>query len=333
MSIDGGKKNAISIAFDVEENSGMDRGDLGDLNAFVAIADQLSFRAAASRLGVSPSALSHSMRQLEERLGLRLLHRTTRSVALSDAGLRLLDRLRPAISQIADALEDLNQERQRPFGRLRIHAGHTAAAAVIAPVWGRFLSTYPEVHLELRVDDAPIDIVAKGFDAGIAVRENVAADMIAARVTGPIKVAVVGAPAYFARLRPPRKPDDLARHNCVQYRFEVDGAVFDWLFKRNGKSRRISTDGHVIVNNPYLAVRAAVDGLGIAYTAEAFIEPFLRSGQLVRVLEDWSPSFEGLFLYYPGHRQVPAALRVLIDMIRANCSRTPIKTSLQNPFA
>jgi DNA-binding transcriptional LysR family regulator len=331
--IDAGNKNAISIAFDLEENSGMDRGDLADLNGFVAVADQLSFRAAASRLGVTPSALSHSMRQLEERLGLRLLHRTTRSVALTDAGLRLLERLRPAIGQISDALEDLNQERQRPFGRLRIHAGHLAAAAVIAPVWGRFLSTYPEVHLELRVDDAPIDIVAKGFDAGIALREQVATDMIAARVTGPIKVAVVGAPAYFARRRTPRSPDDLARHSCVQYRLALDGALFDWLFKRNGKSRRISTDGRVIVNNPHLAVRAAVDGLAIAYTAEAFVEPFLRSGQLVRVLEDWSPSLEGLFLYYPSHRQVPAALRALIDMIRANCGPTPTKTSLQNPFA
>jgi DNA-binding transcriptional LysR family regulator len=146
----------------------MDRGDLANLNAFVAIADQGTFRAAASRLGVTPSALSHSMRQLEERLGVRLLHRTTRSVSVTDAGLRLLERLRPAIDQIAGALEDLNQERQRPLGRLRIYAIHLAAAAVIAPIWGRFLSTYPEVHLELAVGDVPIDIVAKGFDAGIS---------------------------------------------------------------------------------------------------------------------------------------------------------------------
>src|SRR3984885_1944384 len=152
----------------------MARGNLGDLAAFVAIADNLSFRAAAARLGVTPSALSHTMRQLEERIGVRLLHRTTRSLSPTDAGLRLLERLRPAIEQIDGALEDLNEERQRPFGRLRIYASHLAAAAVIAPVWGRFLSTYPDVHLELRVDDAPIDIVAKGFDAGIAVREKVA---------------------------------------------------------------------------------------------------------------------------------------------------------------
>jgi DNA-binding transcriptional LysR family regulator len=311
----------------------MDRGDLANLTAFIAVADQRSFRAAASGLGVTPSALSHSMRQLEERLGVRLLHRTTRSVSVTDAGLRLLERLRPAIGQISDALEDLNQERQRPFGRLRVHASHMAAATVIAPVWGRFLSTYPEVHLELRVDEAPIDIVAKGFDAGIALRHRVAADMIAVRVTGPMKVAVIGAPAYFARWRRPRTPDDLARHSCVQYRPAVDGAVFDWPFKRNGKSRQVSVDGRVIVNDPHLAVRAAVDGLGIAITLEAFAEPFLRSGQLVRVLEDWSPAFEGLFLYYPGHRQVPAALRALIDMIRAGRGPTPTKRSLRNPFA
>ena len=310
----------------------MNRADLADLTAFVAVADQLSFRRAASRLGVTPSALSHSMRQLEERLGMRLLNRTTRSVSVTDAGLRLLERLRPAISEIAGALEDLNQERQRPVGRLRIYAIHLAASAVIAPIWGRFLSTYPEVHLELAVGEAPIDIVAKGFDAGIGPHDRVPADMIAVRVMGPLKVVVVGAPTYFARRRPPRTPDDLARHICVEYRRAADGDVLVWPFERNQKSRRISVAGRVMVNETDLAVRAAVDGLGIAYTVEALAEPFLRSGQLVRVLEDWAPSFEGLYLYYSGHRQVPATLRALIDMIRtAPGSRT--RRSLKNPFA
>ncbi len=311
----------------------MNRGDLADLTAFVAVADHLSFRRAASRLGVTPSALSHSMRQLEERLGMRLLNRTTRSVSVTDAGLRLLERLRPAISEIGGALEDLNQERQRPVGRLRIYAIHLAASAVIAPIWKRFLSTYPDVHLELAVGEAPIDIVAKGFDAGIGPRDRVPADMIAVRVMGPMKIAVVGAPAYFARRRAPRTPDDLARHVCVEYRREADGNVLMWLFERNRKSRRISVDGRVMVNDADLAVRAAVDGLGIAYTGEALAEPFLRSGQLVRVLEDWSPSFEGLFLYYPGHRQVPAALRAFIDMIRTARGSAPGKRPLKNPFA
>jgi DNA-binding transcriptional LysR family regulator len=311
----------------------MNRSDLADLTAFVAIADHLSFRVAASQLGITPSALSHSMRQLEERLGVRLMNRTTRSVSVTDAGLRLLERLRPAISEIAGALEDLNQERQRPLGRLRIYANHLAAAGVIAPIWGRFLSTYPEVHLELAVGEAAIDIVAKGFDAGIGPHDRVPADMIAVRVMGPMKIAVVGAPSYFARRRRPRIPDELARHSCIQYRRAADGDVLVWPFERNRKSRRISVDGRVMVNETDLAIRAAVDGLGIAYTLEALAEPFLRSGQLVRVLEDWSPSFEGLFLYYPGHRQVPATLRALIDMIRTARGSAPTKRSLQNPFA
>jgi DNA-binding transcriptional LysR family regulator len=310
----------------------MDRGDLANLTAFVAVADQRSFRAAASRLDVTPSALSHSMRQLEERLGVRLLNRTTRSVSVTDAGLRLLERLRPAIDQIGGALEDLNQERQRPLGRLRIYAVYVAGAAVVAPIWGRFLSTYPEVHLELAVGDAPIDIVARGFDAGIGPRDRMPADMIAVRVMGPMKIAAVGAPAYFARRRQPRTPDDLSRHSCIQYRMAGEGAVLVWPFERNGKSRRISVDGRVMVNHTDLAVRAAVDGLGIAYTLEALAEPFLRSGQLLRVLEDWSPRYEGLFLYYPGHRQVPATLRAFIDMIRTARGSAPARSSLKNPF-
>jgi DNA-binding transcriptional LysR family regulator len=310
----------------------MDRGDLANLTAFVAVADQRSFRAAAAQLGVTPSALSHSMRQLEERLRVRLLHRTTRSVSPTDAGLRLLERLRPAIDQIGGALENLNQERQSPLGRLRIYATHSAASAVVAPVWGRFLSTYPEVHLEVAVGEALIDIVAKGFDAGIGPRDRAPADMIAVRAMEPMKIAVVGAPAYFARRPGPRSPKDLARHSCVQYRRDTDGAVFEWPFERNGKSQKISVDGRVMVNNPDLALRAAVDGLGIAYTIEAYAEPFLRSGQLVRVLEDWSPTIEGLFLYYPGRRQVPAALRALIDMIRTASGSAPARNSLQDPF-
>jgi len=186
----------------------MDRGDLANLTAFIAVADQRSFRAAAARLGVTPSALSHSMRQLEERLGVRLLNRSTRSVSVSDAGLRLLEQLRPAIQQIAGALEDLNQARDRPVGRLRIYATPMAAAAVIAPVWQRFLSTYPEVHLELQLGEAPVDIVAKGFDAGVGPQDRVAADMVIVRVMGPMKVAVVGAPSYFAKRSGPRSPDD-----------------------------------------------------------------------------------------------------------------------------
>lgn len=293
----------------------MRRADLAALTGFVAIADDRSFRAAASRLGVTPSALSHTMRQLEERLGVRLLHRTTRSVSLTDAGLRLLDQLRPAIEQVSRALEDLKAEQGHPLGSLRLYVTHLAGMAVIAPLWGRFLSTFPDVQLEVHAAEAPIDIVAKGFDAGIGPRDWAAADMIAVRVTGPTRVFVVGAPAYFARQRAPRTPDDLSQHCCVQYR-RAAGAVFEWPFERDGQALRISLQGRVMVNDTDLAVRAAVDGLGIAYTIEAVAEPFLRSGQLVRVLEDWSPSFDGLFLYHSSHRQVPAALRALMDMLR-----------------
>jgi DNA-binding transcriptional LysR family regulator len=311
----------------------MRRADLADLAAFVAVADNLSFRAAASRVGVTPSALSHTMRHFEERLGFRLLNRTTRSVALTDAGLRLLDRLRPAVEEISRGLEDLKGEQERPFGRLRLYVTHLAGAAVIAPVWARFLSAFPDVQLEIHADAAPGDIVAKGFDAGIGPRDWAAADMIAVRVIGPMKVAVVGAPAYFAWRRPPRTPDELVRHSCIQYRRAADGAMFEWPFERDGKSRQISMDGRVIVNDTDLAVRAAVDGLGIAYAAEAVADPFLRSGQLLRVLEDWSPAFDGLFLYYPGHRQVPVALRALIDLLRSARGSVPAKGLLENPLA
>jgi DNA-binding transcriptional LysR family regulator len=294
----------------------MRRADFADLAAFVAIADNLSFRAAASRLGVTPSALSHTMRHFEERLGVRLLHRTTRSVALTDAGRRLVDRLRPAIEQVSRALDDLKAEQEHPFGRLRLYVMHLAGVAVVAPLWQRFLSAFPDVRLEIHTAEAPVDIVAEGFDAGIGPKDWAAADMVAVRVMGPTRVAVVGAPTYFVRTPPPRTPDDLAHHCCVQYR-RAAGAVFEWPFERDGRSLRISPDGRVMVNDADLAVRAAVDGLGIAYTIEALADPFLRSGQLVRVLEDWSPSFDGLFLFYPGHRQVPAALRTLIDMLHA----------------
>jgi DNA-binding transcriptional LysR family regulator len=321
------------FAFGVERNSPMRRADLADLAAFVVVADNLSFRAAASRLGVTPSALSHTMRHFEERIGVRLLNRTTRSVSLTDAGLRLLDRLRPAVEQISRALDDLKSEQAHPFGRLRLYVSHFAGVAVIAPIWARFLSTFPDVQLEVHTDEAPADIVAEGFDAGIGPKLQAAADMIAVRVTGPMKVAVVGAPAYFARRPLPRTPDDLAQHSCVQYRLAGDGAVFEWEFEHDGKSRRISVDGRIIVNDPDLAVRAAVDGLGVVYTVEARIDPFLRTGQLVRVLEDWSPSFEGLFLYYPGHRQVPVALRALIDMLRATHGSAPVKAPFEIPFA
>jgi DNA-binding transcriptional LysR family regulator len=308
----------------------MRRTDLADLNAFVAVADQLSFRAAAARLGVTPSALSHTMRQLEARLGLRLLHRTTRSVSPTDAGLRLLEQLRPAIAQIASALTHLDQERQRPFGRLRISTNPLAATAVIAPIWSRFLMTYPDVQLEVSVESRVIDIVAEGFDAAIGTRDG-ASDLVSLRVTGPLQLAVVGAPTYVARRGSPRTPDDLVRHSCIRFRLGRTAGIFEWPFAVNGKMRRLSVSGPVTVDTAELLLRAAIDGLGLAMLAEASAEPFLRSGQLVRVLESWTPALEGLFLYYPGRRQVPSPLRAFIDMIRA-AGKPGAGRGLKNPF-
>jgi DNA-binding transcriptional LysR family regulator len=310
----------------------MSRSELVKLEGFVAVANSRSFRAAAAQLGVTPSALSHSMRQLEERLGVRLLNRTSRSVSVTDAGSRLLDRLRPVMQQVGEALEDLNQERERPFGRLRISARRVAAAAVIAPIWDRFVSTYPEIHLEVSFSEQPMDIVSKGFDAGIDFHMRVPADMIAVRLTGPMKIAVVASPAYFARRPRPGTPDDLSRHACVQFRRPDNRSVVMWSFECGSKTRRLSVDGRVTVDDPGFGLRAAVDGLGLVYTLEALAEPFLRSGQLVRVLEEWSPAIEGLMIYYPGRRQVPATLRALIDMIRSTTTAASTKRSLRNPF-
>jgi DNA-binding transcriptional LysR family regulator len=310
----------------------MNRGDLSDLNTFLAIADHLSFRAAAVQLGVTSSALSHSIRQLEERLGARLLHRTTRSVSLTDAGLRLMERLRPGMEQISNALEDLKEERRRPSGRLRIYTQSWSVSTVIAPVWERFLSSYPEVHLELCVGgSASTDIVAGGFDAGIAVRDRVPADMIAVRATAPLQAAVVASPGYLAKHPPPRTPDDLSSHRCVQYRIAQDGELWRWRFELNGSKKLVSVRGSLTVNGTETAIQAALDGLGIAYTLDALVEPFLRNGQLVRVLEGWSPPIEGVYLYYQGRRQPPAALRAFIDMVRAP-KRTAGRRFSKNPF-
>jgi DNA-binding transcriptional LysR family regulator len=309
----------------------MRRGALPDLDTFLLVAEHLSFRAAAERLGLTSPAISHSMRQLEARLGVRLLNRTTRNVSLTQAGFRLLDRLRPAFDQISGALEELNEERQRPVGRLRIWASPIAPAIVIMPIWQRYLSTYSEVQLEVWADIGRVDIVASGFDAAIGAKDWAPSDMIRARVTGPIRIAVVGAPAYFAGRRPPRTPDDLASHNCIQYRLGAKGPLAKWRFERKGKAREIAVAGRLTVNGADLAVRAALDGIGVAYVPEEFAAPFLRTGQLTRVLESWSAAIEGLFLFYPGRRQVPTALRAFIDMARAPESIS-VGRSLKSPF-
>jgi DNA-binding transcriptional LysR family regulator len=280
------------------------------------VAEHLSFRAAAERLELTAPAVSHSIRQLEARLGVRLLNRTTRSVALTHAGRRLFDQLRPAFDQISGAIEELNEERQRPTGRLRLWIS-PAATIVVVPVWQRYLSSYPDVQLELWADAGRVDIVASGFDAMIGPKRWVPSDMIAVRVTGPIEIAAVGAPAYFAGRRPPRTPDDLASHSGIHYRLGAKGPIAKFEFERDGKTRRVAVPGQLTVNTIELALHAALDGLGIARVPEEVAAPFLRTGQLIRVLESWSAAVEALFLFYHGRRQVPPALRAFIDMVRA----------------
>jgi len=300
----------------------MQRGALSDLDTFLLVAEHLSFRAAAERLELSAPAVSHAIRQLEARLGARLLNRTTRSVSLTHAGVRLVHRLRPAFDQISGALEELNEEQKRPVGRLRIWVSPLAATIVVMPIWQRYLSTYPDVQLEIWADVGRVDIVASGFDAAIGIKDWVSSDMIGVRVTGPIKIALVGAPTYFAGRRPPRAPADLASHNCIQYRVGARGPLAKWPFQRNGKSRTVATPGRLTVNSTELALRAAVDGFGIAYLPEELAAPFLRAGKLMRVLESWPAALEGQYLFYHGHRQVPTALRAFIDMVRAPKSVT-----------
>jgi DNA-binding transcriptional LysR family regulator len=293
----------------------MRRAELGDLAAFVEVANALSFRAAAERLRVTPSALSHTIRQVEERHGVRLLNRTTRKVSLTDAGERLLGRLRPALDEITGAVRELDERRERPFGRLAILSVHSAVAAVITPVWARYLTAYPDVQLDLTVDSTPHDIVDEGLDAAVGLVDWAAADMVAVRVTGPRRGVFVASPSYLARRGVPRAPDDLARHSCIRLRGQ-GGSFSEWLTERKGQRGSLSPTGQVVVNDAAVAMQAAVDGLGIVLGAEALAEPWLRSGQLTRVLEAWAPAFEGLYLYYPRQRQVSAALRALIDLIR-----------------
>jgi DNA-binding transcriptional LysR family regulator len=294
----------------------MKRSELPDLAAFVAVADALSFRAGAARLGITRSALSHAVQHLEKRLDVRLLHRSTRGVALTDTGRHLFESLQPAFAGIEQALSDLDRERGSPSGRLRLHVSSGAAAAVVAPVWRAFLAAYPRVELDLELSDGPVDVVAEGFDAAIAIRDFAAADMVAVKVSDPWKAVVVGAPSYLACRGEPLTPDDLTAHDCVQYR--LDGTLFPWPFMREGTRRKIAVHGAVTVNSSELALRAAIDGLGLAFVNDTLAAPFLRSGQLMTVLPDWSPSFDGYYLIYCGRRQVPLALRALIDMLRAH---------------
>jgi len=293
----------------------MVQDDLSVLASFLAVAEERSFTKAAKRLGVTPSAMSHTIRGLEETIGVRLLSRTTRSVAPTAAGEELLARLRPAFSDIGDALERVRGLREKPAGRVRLHVARLGAMTVLAPKLGQFARDYPDIVLDVAVDDNRVDIVALGFDAGIRFGEFIEKDMIAVRVSRDYRPAIVGAPSYFASRPKPKAPHDLLSHRCINFRHGGEG-VYRWEFEKGRKSLSVGVEGPLIVDDVDVMIRAALDGVGLAFMSDEHAGPHLASGALVRVLEDWCPPFPGYFLYFPSRRQQPAALSALIGSLR-----------------
>ena len=293
----------------------MVRNDLPDLAAFAAVARHRSFRRAAAELGLSPSALSHALRGLEERMGVRLLNRTTRSVAPTEAGAALLTRLGPALADIAAAMAAASAAAGRPTGTLRLNAPRSACRLVLMPLVSRFLTLYPEIRVEVASDDALTDIVGEGYDAGVRFGERLALDMVAVPLSGPQRFAVVAAPAYLTRRGSPEEPGDLAGHACLRQRFP-GGGLFHWELERDGVAIPVALDGPLILGDQDLIRLAALDGLGIGFVFEGAVAEDIAAGRLVRLLAPWCPPFPGFHLYYPGRRQVPAPLRAFLDMVR-----------------
>lgn len=291
------------------------RDDLNVLSALLTVAEERSFTRAAKRLGVSTSALSHAIRGLEERLGVRLLARTTRSVAPTDAGEQLIARLGPALGEISGALDEIAGLRDRPAGRVRLLMPRLAAAMVLAPKLGQFAREYPDVVLDVTTEDGPLDLVAGRFDAGIHLGEFIDRDMIAVRVSPDHRLAAVASPAYFESRPKPQSPRDLPGHRCINIRMGTAG-VYRWEFDKGEESLAVAVDGPLNADDLELTLRAAIDGVGLAFLLEAHVAPHLASGALVRVLEDWCPPFTGFFLYYPSRKQQPAALTALIATLR-----------------
>jgi len=286
------------------------------LAMFALVARERSFTRAAAQLGMSQPALSRSMRQLEERLGVRLLARTTRSVSPTEAGEQLLRVIAPRFEEIDSELAQLNAYRDKPAGRLRITAGEHAALTVMQPVLGKLLPAHPDLNIEVIVDYGLTDIVAEGFDAGIRMGEQVAKDMIAVRVGPDLRMAVVGSPAYFKRHPRPKSPHDLTRHNCITIRLPTHGGIFAWEFEKKGQELKVRVEGQLVFNNIALRLGAALEGLGLAYMPEDVVRPHVQAGALVHVLQDWCPSFPGYHLYYPSRRQSSPAFTVLRDALR-----------------
>jgi DNA-binding transcriptional LysR family regulator len=292
------------------------RDELSVLSAFLAIAEERSFTRAASRLAVSPSALSHAIRGLEDRLGVRLLARTTRSVAPTEAGRQLLARLAPAFADVRECLDQLSGARGRPAGRLRLVVSPLAAALVLAPKLDRFVRDYPDVVLDITTSlESRIDLVAGGFDAGIRLGEFIEHDMVAVKVSDDQRAAIVSGPTYFVAHGKPKSPRDLTKHRCLNFRLGSAGA-YRWEFEKGRQSLAVAVHGPLILDDVEIMLRMAMTGVALAFTFEQHVRPHLASGALERVLEDWCPPFAGYFLYYPSRRQQPAALSALIEALR-----------------
>lgn len=294
----------------------MRREDLIDLNAFMAVAEERSFTRAAARLATSQSALSHTIRRLETRLGVRLLTRTTRSVAPTEAGERLLAGLGPALQTIADELASLNNLRDEPSGTIRITLSEHAADTLIWPALKRVLPKYPDINVELSIDAGMADIVADRFDAGVRLGEALAKDMIATRIGPDLRLVVVGSPDYLRDRPAPRIPGDLAEHVCISQRMQTSGSLYAWELEKDGQELRVRVEGQLVFNNTNQIVRAALEGFGLAFVMEDHIREHVAEGRLIRVLDDWCPSFPGYHLYYPSRRQHSAAFAVLLEALR-----------------
>ncbi|MBZ9799329.1 LysR family transcriptional regulator [Mesorhizobium sp. ES1-4] len=294
----------------------MPRDNLNELTAFLAVARERSFTRAAAKLGVSQSALSHTVRALEERLGVRLLTRTTRSVSPTEAGERLARTVGPRLDEIEMELAALSALREKPAGTIRITAGEHSADTILWPALAKFLPDYPDIRIEIIVDYGLTDIVAERYDAGVRLGEQVAQDMIAVRISPDMRMAVVGSPAYFASRPKPRAPQDLTAHNCINLRLPTYGGLYAWEFEKAGRELKVRVEGQLIFNTTGLRMNAVLAGLGLAYLPEDEVTAHLADGRLVRVLADWCPPFPGYHLYYPSRRQATPAFSLLVDALR-----------------
>ncbi|OBZ95627.1 LysR family transcriptional regulator [Pararhizobium polonicum] len=294
----------------------MRRGDFSDLAVFIAVAEEGSFTRAAAKLGLSQSALSYAVRMLEERLKVRLLSRTTRSLSLTDAGERLLNGLRPAFDHIDSELAALTALHDKPAGTIRITTFRHAAKTVLWPVLAKLLPDYPDISVEINLEEGLTDIVAGRFDAGIRLGEQVQKDMVAVKVGPDLRMAVVGSPSYFAKHKPPETPRDLGDHRCTSYRQTTAGGLFAWEFERDGVELEVRVNGPLVLNDGEMLEAAALDGLALACTFESQVAHHISAGRLVRVLEDWCPPFAGYHLYYPSRKQHTPAFAILLEALR-----------------